>query len=1038
MLTKCPVAVRAYAVGKEASARPSRSDTKPIGPSDLALVLDAETTFDAVQRLKFGSYQVRENKNLVQSGIFYEPASLTKTDIKVIKRFAEDAELRPPYLPVLALSRAQFVAKIFFPIVYDLDALCVGTNLPFVLSRLAIDHKRAVGKLMHGGFSFVLSEDKTKPRLQIRHLTKRAAFIQFANPERMKRTPQDHELDHKSAHSRGYFLDVLTLESALFPDSESSFEKTYRHNYKNPAKPVTRKQLKGAMKSLDSIWNETDKLRKRYESFSLTRTLVTRIYSAAGIGKAHFREMEIKPWTDLQPKFPRELLGAIMSSFFAGRAEVHIRRNIARVLYCDFLSMYPTVCTLMGLWHFVIAKRMAWKDVTDETTSLLQEIRLGELQNQEIWKELSVLVQVQPMGDRFPVRAKYNQPYYSVGFNKLKSASPLWYTLADCIASTLLSRRPPKVIRALRFSPVGKQHGLKPIRLMGDSAYPVDPREDDFFRKLIDLRNQTKRAAARSSGEERVRLEAEELAFKTVANSSTYGIFVQMNTQDYERGQEVKCYGHNNNSFASTVKSIEDPGEYFHPLLATLITGGARLMLAMTEALTKEAGITWAFCDTDSMALAPLEGMERAEFMTRALRVQQSFKSLNPYTVKEEESLLEIEDENYEFEDGGRTDQLTELYCCAISAKRYALFSRDQSGQPIVRKASAHGLGHLLISNEISTKGIPPPSFPLEKIGVTQWQYELWYEILLAALGPTPNRVNFELLKYLNKPAASQFVVINRRILRWFRSYNCDKSYSQQVKPFNYLYSLQVKPKPTFDLTEESEALISPIAPYGDLSKAHLSCFDRDTGVPVPPQLLQTYREVLRAYHLHPERKSERGDYTNRGYTGPKHVSAVAVEYIGKEANRLEEQWHLGLDDEAQIVYGLEGGNLVLKELQDACSRFGLNTIAQRLRIPQSRLRRILKVSVPVSLNLLVKLLAVEREFAEEKREYEKKVSELRAVCHELGIARVARQAGIDSANLSKMLNGRRKMNEEAFLRVEAAVKDLQQQISRACAGQLD
>jgi hypothetical protein len=42
-----------------------------------------------------------------------------------------------------------------------------------------------------------------------------------------------------------------------------------------------------------------------------------------------------------------------MSSYFGGRAEVHIRRTVVQTLYCDFASMYPTVCTLMGLWWFV-------------------------------------------------------------------------------------------------------------------------------------------------------------------------------------------------------------------------------------------------------------------------------------------------------------------------------------------------------------------------------------------------------------------------------------------------------------------------------------------------------------------------------------------------------------------------------------------------------------------------------------------------------------------------------------------------------------
>ncbi len=48
----------------------------------------------------------------------------------------------------------------------------------------------------------------------------------------------------------------------------------------------------------------------------------------------------------------------------------------------------------------------------------------------------------------------------------------------------------------------------------------------------------------------------------------------------------------------------EQPGRYYHPLLATLITGAARLMLALTERLAFEHGLNWAFCDTDSMAFA--------------------------------------------------------------------------------------------------------------------------------------------------------------------------------------------------------------------------------------------------------------------------------------------------------------------------------------------------------------------------------------------------------------------------------------------------
>jgi hypothetical protein len=50
--------------------------------------------------------------------------------------------------------------------------------------------------------------------------------------------------------------------------------------------------------------------------------------------------MGVRPWRELQPNFPNALIGAIMSSYFGGRAEVHLRREVRQVLYCDFLSMY--------------------------------------------------------------------------------------------------------------------------------------------------------------------------------------------------------------------------------------------------------------------------------------------------------------------------------------------------------------------------------------------------------------------------------------------------------------------------------------------------------------------------------------------------------------------------------------------------------------------------------------------------------------------------------------------------------------------------
>jgi hypothetical protein len=72
----------------------------------------------------------------------------------------------------------------------------------------------------------------------------------------------------------------------------------------------------------------------------------------------------------------------------------------------------------------------------------------------------------------------------------------------------------------------------------------------------------------------------------------------------------------------------------------------------------------------------------------------------------------------------------------------------------------------------------------------------------------------------------------------------------------------------------------------------------------VSPEDLTNYQESLAQYHLHPEAKFDNGDYLDSGVTRWHHIIATAVEHIGKETNRWEEQLYLGLDLEAQTEYG--------------------------------------------------------------------------------------------------------------------------------------
>jgi hypothetical protein len=160
-----------------------------------------------------------------------------------------------------------------------------------------------------------------------------------------------------------------------------------------------------AVRDTESTWQCYSELISQFAVLGLSQSKPEKVYSSASIGKAYLREMRVRPWRDCQPSFPSQLIANILGTYFGGRSEVRIRRELRQVMLCDILSMYPTVCTLMQLWPFVIAKGLIWRDATAEARQFLGSADLRALQNQQSWRELTTLVRVQPAADLSPVRA---------------------------------------------------------------------------------------------------------------------------------------------------------------------------------------------------------------------------------------------------------------------------------------------------------------------------------------------------------------------------------------------------------------------------------------------------------------------------------------------------------------------------------------------------------------------------------------------------------------------------------------------------------
>jgi DNA polymerase elongation subunit (family B) len=100
---------------------------------------------------------------------------------------------------------------------------------------------------------------------------------------------------------------------------------------------------------------------------------------------------------------------------------------------------------------------------------------------------------------------------------------------------------------------------------------------------------------------EKAHLQAVQKAMKILANSTTYGIFVELNPEEATDEQAV----YSNTSFSTFDNKLERLGEYFHPIVAVMLVSGARLLLALAEEYVTSKGYKYAYMDTDSISVQP-------------------------------------------------------------------------------------------------------------------------------------------------------------------------------------------------------------------------------------------------------------------------------------------------------------------------------------------------------------------------------------------------------------------------------------------------
>jgi len=568
----------------------------------LALIIDCETTIDAKQLLNFAFYRKCELRDAVyvciEEGIMYAEdvdKRLGKKALEMLRNFAAKAQtdtVRGRHARMRLYSRADFVKKVLLPM-YLGGSVIVGANLCFDLSCLASDYK--VARRRGRVWSLVFKEhngapDKIQPRLIMTPRNSRSAFLSFTSGHR--------EYEYGSVRG-GRFLDVLSMSFGMrnrhysldAACSEWGVPGKLKHN---PTGKITKEEITYCRQDVKSTFDLLNAIKREFDGLPIDLP-PEKIFSPASLSKAFLDSMGLQHPLD-KFSIANDIHGIAMQSYYGGRAECRIRKELMPVMFVDFTSEYPTCNSLLRIWDYMIADDVEVLDATREVRYFLNSVTLEDMFDRENWRKLNLFALIEPRGDVLPVRAVFNEvegESTNIGINPLTSKVPIWYSGPDLVMSKILTGRAPKVLKAIRIIPLGVQKGLRPTKL-GDRN--IDPARDNFYNVVIEGKE-------KSSGAVRE-------FYKCLANAGCYGLAVEVNGKRFGNKSKKKVHvfsGEINFDLQPNPEKVEVPGPWFCPFIASWITAGGRLLLAMLEKTVTELGGSYLMCDTDSMAIVSTE-----------------------------------------------------------------------------------------------------------------------------------------------------------------------------------------------------------------------------------------------------------------------------------------------------------------------------------------------------------------------------------------------------------------------------------------------
>jgi len=949
------VFVRAYAVPtkkenqkEKQQKRKSQSSNSPKWPP-YALIFDTETRITADQSLTFGVFRFCELKgtrcSALREGLFFAD-DLPAKDREVLEKYAQtaisDVKSFPPEF--LLYSRTDFMRKVFWPAIKRTGALICGLNLPFDLTRLALAWNRGD----HDEWSLIMSqfpngiENRYYPRILITPIDSKKAFIRLANPWK----PEEWKHNRKAN-----FLDLRTLAWALFNRSYSLkrlCEELKTENQKidhEPTGEVTHEEIDYARQDGRCTVDALNALKEEFDKHPIPLKPCN-AYSPASVAKSYFDAMGIiRPAEKFKiaPKYH----GIAMQTYYGGRSETRIRCTEVPVVPVDFTSEYPTCCALLDLFEILTAESVTFADDTKSVRNLIETMSLDRCFDPEIWREFRFFALVEPDDDILPVRTVYDGVTQNIGNNYLTSKIPLWFAGCDVIASAIRTGKVPRIVRAVRVLPHGKQAGMKTVRLRG-SMVEIDPYKDDLFRKVIEQRKLNK---------------ADKKLYywlKILANS-IYGFFVELIPELQNENVPLEVFS-GDKKFSDSSDVVEKAGKWFFPPLASLITSAGRLLLAMTEACVTEKKGTYLFCDTDSLAIVSskdgggslnIPGSEGLRILTweDVTTIANRFSSLNPYDPKAVKgSILNLVDAN--FVDSDTTKPQRQLYGYSIAAKRYALYEKTGKSNISIIDPKAHGIGFLY----------PPQHSPKNwEKDVPLWTYQLWDYILRGAFN-MPRKPP----SWLDIPQMMRLTITTYNVLEMLGEWKI-------ARPYNFLLLPMVDPlfgvafhRPSYEKVllvcpfsskQEEWLSLECVNVHNGKNYKMLNCKKTNGDIPYNVVFPSQFAHLVVQYQRHPEAKSLAPDGTpctaaTKGLLKRAHVIAGELRYVGKETDRKwEEGGDISVLEFAATEYGRTGKVVASAEVKARISSIGINKCARESGFDRKNFIRKLVRDLPVKRN---------------------------------------------------------------------------------------